>query len=91
VNFIFFGTRKETGYCKPGNEKFGFHKMQGIHRSAEKLLVSQKGTCSVELDLLRYYVQVKLSVLNEVSEVPNNDEVMGVDLWFQIFLTSAFE
>ena len=66
MNFIFFGTRKETGYCKPGNEKFGFHKMKGIPRQAEKLLVSQKGTFSVELDLLRYYVEVKLSVLNEL-------------------------
>jgi len=65
--------------------------MQGIPRPAEKLIVSQKVTSSVELDLLRYYVEVKLSVLNEVPEVPNNDEVMAVDLWFQLFLTSAFE
>lgn len=83
LNFIFLGTRKETGYCKPGNEKFWFHKMQRFPRTAEKFLVSQKGTCSVELDLLRYYVEVKLYVFNEVPEVPKNDEVMGVDLWFQ--------
>jgi hypothetical protein len=91
VNFFFFDTQKETGYCKSGNEKFGFHKMQGIPRPNEKLLVSQKGTCSVELDLLRYYAEVKLSVLDEVHEVPNNDEVTGVDLCFQLFLTYAFE
>jgi len=30
-------------------------------------------------------------MVNEVPEVPNNDEVMAVDLWFQLFLTSAFE
>jgi len=61
--------------------------MQAIPGPAEKLLVSQEGTYSVELDLLVYYVQVKLSV----REVPENDEVMGVDLWFQLFLTSAFQ
>jgi hypothetical protein len=30
-------------------------------------------------------------VLNEVPDVPHHEEVMGVDLWFHLFLNSAFE
>lgn len=83
---------KRRVILNPANAKSGFHNMQGIPWLAEKLLVYQKETCSAELDRsCKILDRGKVAVLNEVPEVPNNDEVMAVDLWFHLFLTSALE